>query len=101
MTASFGVVNGWDNIDDNNRGKTLEYLVALTPHEKFGLSWYGSYGPGQANRQFGDLTSGGAPGDASAKRFANGLIMTMKLTDKDTMVLEPYYVNEANNPARR
>src|SRR5512147_161968 len=100
VTASFGVVNGWDNIDDNNRGKTIEYLVALTPHEKFGVSWYGSYGPEQANRQFGDPASGSAPGDPSAKRFANGLIFTLKPTDKDTVVLEPYYVNEANNPAR-
>lgn len=100
VTTSFGVVNGWDNIDDNNRGKTIEYLVALTPHEKFGVSWYGSYGPEQANRQFGDATSGGAPGDPSAKRFANGLILTLKPTDKDTVVLEPYYVNESNNPAR-
>jgi putative OmpL-like beta-barrel porin-2 len=100
VTASFGVVNGWDNIDDNNRGKTIEYLVALTPHEKFGVSWYGSYGPEQANRQFGDVASGGAPGDPSAKRFANGLIFTLKPTDKDTVVLEPYYVNESNNPAR-
>ena len=61
VTAAFGVVNGWDNIDDNNRGKTIEYLVALTPHEKFGVSWYGSYGPEQANRPFGDPTQGGAP----------------------------------------
>jgi putative OmpL-like beta-barrel porin-2 len=99
VTASFGVVNGWDNVDDNNKGKTIEYLVALTPHEKFGVSWYGSYGPEQANRQFGDATSGGAPGNPSAKRFANGLIITLKATDKDTMVLEPYYVNEASNPA--
>lgn len=99
VTASFGVVNGWDNIDDNNKGKTIEYLVALTPHEKFGLSWYGSYGPEQANRQFGDVTSGGAPGNPSAKRFANGLIFTLKPTEKDTVVLEPYYVNEASNPA--
>jgi len=96
VTASFGVVNGWDNVDDNNRGKTIEYLVALTPHERFGVSWYGSYGPEQANRQFGDATSGGAPGNPSAKRFANGLIITLKPTDKDTVVLEPYYVNEAN-----
>jgi hypothetical protein len=96
VTASFGVVNGWDNVDDNNKGKTIEYLVALTPHERFGVSWYGSYGPEQANRQFGDATSGGAPGNPSAKRFANGLIITVKPTDKDTVVLEPYYVNEAN-----
>ena len=99
VTASFGVVNGWDNVDDNNRGKTIEYLVALTPHERFGVSWYGSYGPEQANRQFGDTQSGGAPGNPAAKRFANGLIITLKPTDKDTVVFEPYYVNEASNPA--
>lgn len=98
VTASFGVVNGWDNVDDNNKGKTIEYLVALTPHEKFGVSWYGSYGPEQANRQFGDLASGGAPGNPSAKRFVNGLIISMKPTDKDTIILEPYYANEASNP---
>lgn len=101
LTAAFGVVNGWDNVDDNNKGKTIEYLVALTPHEKFGVSWYGSYGPEQANRTFGDPTQGGsAPGNPSAKRFANGLIIIVKPTDKDTVVLEPYYVNEASNPAK-
>jgi hypothetical protein len=101
VTAAVGVVNGWDNIDDNNRGKTVEYLVALTPHEKFGLSWYGSIGPEQANRTFGDPTQGGsAPGNPSAERFANGLIFTFKPTAQDTVVLEPYYVNEASNPAR-
>jgi hypothetical protein len=103
VTAVFGVVNGWDNVDDNNRGKTIEYLVALTPHERFGISWYGSYGPEQANRNFGDTNgtypSGASVGNPSAKRFANGLIFTLKPTDKDTVVLEPYYVNEASNPA--
>lgn len=96
ITTSFGVVNGWDNVDDNNRGKTIEYLVALTPHERFGLSWYGSYGPEQPNREF-DGTPAGNP---SAKRFANGLILTFKATNQDTVILEPYYVNEADNPAR-
>lgn len=101
VTASFGVVNGWDNIDDNNKGKTIEYLVALTPHEKFGVSWYGSYGPEQANRQFGDPNQGGSSaGRPDSMRFANGLIFTLKPTDKDTVVFEPYYVNETNNPAR-
>lgn len=100
VTAVFGLVNGWDDVDDNNQGKTIEYLVALTPHEKFGLSWYGSYGAEQNSRQFGDTLSGGAPGNRSANRFANGLIITMKPTDKDTVVLEPYYVNETDNPMR-
>jgi hypothetical protein len=111
VLASFGVVNGWDNVDDNNRGKTIEYLLALTPHEKAGVSWYGSYGPEQANRNFGDTftpapgttstgptPTGGAAGNPSAKRFANGLIITLKPSDKDTVVVEPYYVNEASNP---
>ncbi|WP_455377896.1 outer membrane beta-barrel protein, partial [Petrachloros mirabilis] len=95
VTASFGVVNGWDNVDDNNFGKTIEYLVALTPHERFGVTWYGSYGPEQANREFDGVSAG----NPSAKRFANGLIFTFKATAQDTVVLEPYYVNEASNPA--
>ena len=45
VTASVGLINGWDNVDDNNKGKTFEWLVALTPHEKVGVSFYGSYGP--------------------------------------------------------
>ena len=101
VTASLGVVNGWDNIDDNNNAKTIEYLVALTPHEKFGVSWYGAYGPEQASRKYGDPLQGGSvAGNPSAQRFANGLIITLKPTDKDTVVFEPYYVNEASNPAR-
>jgi hypothetical protein len=27
-TASIGLINGWDNIEDNNRGKSFEYLDA-------------------------------------------------------------------------
>jgi len=99
VLATFGVVNGWDNVEDNNRGKTIEWLVALTPHPRVGLSWYGSYGPEQANRAFGDPASGGLAGNPSAQRFANGLILTAKVTDQTTVVLEPYYVNETGNPA--
>jgi hypothetical protein len=99
VLATVGLVNGWDNVDDNNRGKTVEWLLALTPHARFGVSWYGSYGAEQANRQFGDTVSGGAPGNPSAKRFVNGLILTAKVTDQTTLVLEPYYANEASNPA--
>ena len=37
-TAAVGLVNGWDNIEDNNHGKTVTWNLALTPHEMFGLS---------------------------------------------------------------
>ena len=94
VLASVGVVNGWDNVDDNNKGKTVEWLVALTPHQRFGVSFYGSYGAEQTNSQ------GSAPfttqADPTAKRTVVGSIITFKATDKDTIVLEPYYGNEGN-----
>ena len=102
VTASVGLVNGWDNVDDNNKGKTVEWLLALTPHEKVGVSFYGSYGAEQSNCQ-GGLTTGGPACtphttgfDPSAKRLVAGSIITLKPTDKDTVILEPYYGNEGN-----
>lgn len=94
VTASIGVINGWDNVVDNNRGKSFEWLVALTPHEKIGVSFYGSYGAEQSNGQ------GAAPfttqADPTAKRTVVGSIISLKPTDKDTIILEPYYANEGN-----
>jgi hypothetical protein len=104
VTASIGLINGWDNVDDNNKSKSVEWLVALTPHERVGVSFYGSYGAEQGNCQGGG-TSGGvaAPctpyttgNDPSAKRTVVGSIITLKATSKDTIVLEPYYGNEGN-----
>ena len=111
VTATIGLVNGWDNIEDNNKSKTIEYLLAFTPHPRFGVNWFGSYGGEQSNCQ-GAGTSAQIPangsgtcfngtggtipfGDPSAKRFANGLIITIKPTDSDTLIIEPYYVNES------
>ena len=115
-TAVVGVVNGWDNIVDNNKGKTLEYLLAFTPHPRFGVNWFGTYGNEQTNCQGAgnsaqipngvtgnttnpcvDASGQRLPGfDPTAKRFVNGLIVTTKPTDKDTIIFEPYYVNESN-----
>ncbi|MDH4187035.1 MAG: porin [Nitrospira sp.] len=100
MAATVGLVNGWDNVDDNNKGKTVEWLLALTPHERFGISFYGSYGAEQSNCQ-GGLTTGGsvctpytAGYNPSAKRLVGGSIITFKPTKSDTIVLEPFYGNE-------
>lgn len=97
VLASVGIVNGWDNVDDNNRGKTIEWLLALSLTNKVSLSFYGSYGPEQANRMFGDPTDGGAiPGNSSATQLATGAVLTIKVTDKDLLVVEPFYANEAD-----
>ena len=105
VTATIGLINGWDNIDDNNRGKSFEYLLALTPDPRFGISFYGSYGAEQSNgnSNFGFSTASGSGGctpgpgcDPTAKRTVVGSIITVKPTDQDTIILEPYYGNEGN-----
>lgn len=108
-TVALGLVNGWDNIEDNNRGKTFEWKVDLTPHEKFGIAFFGSYGAEQSNGNaaFGNAATGacvsGTTGcDPTAKRTVVGSIITIKPTSNDTLILEPYYGNEGNattNPA--
>jgi Putative beta-barrel porin-2, OmpL-like. bbp2 len=102
-TVALGLVNGWDNIEDNNRGKTFEWKVDLTPHEKFGIAFFGSYGSEQSNGNaaFGNAGTGvcvnGTTGcDPNAKRTVVGSIISIKPTGKTTFILEPYYGNEAN-----
>jgi hypothetical protein len=107
-TVALGLVNGWDNIEDNNRGKTFEWGVFLTPHERFSATFYGTYGAEQSNNNaiFGNAAVGGCTSvgvalggvgcDPTAKRLVAGAIITAKVTDKDTLVFEPYYANESN-----
>ncbi len=102
-TAAVGLVNGWDNIEDNNRGKTVTWNLNLTPHEKFGIIFYGSYGNEQSNGNAiagsattGICTSGTTGCDPTAKRLVFGSLITLKPTDSDTLIIEPYYGNEEN-----
>lgn len=103
LTAQVGLVNGWDNIDDNNRGKTVTWNLALTPDPKFGISVYGSYGSEQSNGNAaaGEASVGGCVNystgcDPAAKRLVIGSLITFKPTDSDTLILEPYYGNESH-----
>ena len=102
-TASIGLINGWDNIEDNNRGKSFEYLMAFTPHERFGVSFYGSYGAEQSNSPAtgGPANPAVAGADPTGKRTVVGAIITAKVTNSDTIILEPYYGNEGNASATR
>jgi hypothetical protein len=107
-TLAVGLVNGWDNIEDNNKSKTVTWNLNLTPTEKFGVIVYGSYGSEQSNNNaifsnaaVGGCTSVGVPAgspgcDPQAKRFVIGSLITMKFNDSNTLILEPYYGNEEN-----
>jgi hypothetical protein len=47
---TLGVNNGWDDVSDNNDGKTVEGQIALTPVDWFSLAVSGTYGSEQVNR---------------------------------------------------
>jgi hypothetical protein len=49
VTATIGVVNGWDNVEDNNDTKTLLGSVVLGPWEWVSLAINGTIGGEQAN----------------------------------------------------
>ena len=112
MTA---VSNGWDNIEDNNKGKIVEGALTLT---NFGGRltnyFYASHGPEQSNGRGGLGVNAGIPGpiaggtvpaaqicltpgngcDATARRLVLDYILTAKVTDKDTLIVEAHYGNE-------
>jgi hypothetical protein len=49
LQTSLGVVNGWDNVADNNSGKTFLGNVAWAPNSNYSLSVAGVFGPEQNN----------------------------------------------------
>jgi hypothetical protein len=101
------VNNGWDNVEDNNKGKMIEGGLTLTPHKRFSAYFYGSWAAEQSNCQGQGVGAippatgttvpcvSGAPGtNPSAHRNVLDGIFTYKPTDMDTIILETYYVNE-------
>jgi hypothetical protein len=41
FTVGLQIVNGWNNVEDNNSGKTLGFTTAWTPSKKF--AWFNTY----------------------------------------------------------
>lgn len=98
-TASFtaGVNNGWDQIADQNRGKTLELGTTLTPIKP--LTLVGSYYSGQDT-----AAAGGAPAPAPAAqgtRNSLDLVATYTVSDPLTLGLEYLGVTQENVGATR
>lgn len=79
-----GGVNSFEgNVVDTNRGKSVEWLVGLTPSERFGATFYGIWGPEQPTV--------GAP---TQNRILGGGFLTWEVTDRFSTILEAYYANE-------
>jgi hypothetical protein len=103
------VNNGWDNVEDNNKGKMIEGGLTLTPHPRFTAYFYGSWAAEQSNCQgqgqgvipaatggVGTCVSGATGTDPKAHRNVLDGIFTYKPTDMDTVIVETYYANEEN-----
>lgn len=78
-----GVVNGWDVATDNNRAKSLEAMIAVTPTDKLSFSVAGMAGAERAD---------------SNKDLRNliDIVATYKATDKLTLKANYDYGWEAN-----
>jgi hypothetical protein len=83
ISIDAGVVNGWDNTNDNNDGKTFLGGVGINPIDMLSMYFAGTYGPEQDN-------------NGHSKRGALTAVFTVKATDALTLVAEADYANETD-----
>jgi hypothetical protein len=80
VTLTGGIVNGWDNVDDNNDDKTVHAMAGFTPSDVFSFSIGGTYGAEQA--------------ESSAKRSLVDAILTIKPADGLTIMFNYDWAEE-------
>ena len=83
LRAEAGFTNGWDNVYDNNDGKSFLGDLTITASSAVSFFLAGSVGPERDNR-----------GDS--KRALVSLITTIKPTDKWTLILDNEHGEETN-----
>ena len=81
VNANLYLVNGWDNTDDNNKGKTAGVTVGYTPMEQIALTFNLMYGPEQDN-------------NTSNKRFLFDWVATIKPVKDLTLAINTDYATE-------
>lgn len=82
LTTTLAIVNGWDNMTDNNKGKTVHGMVGYALSPRVSLNVGGTYGPEQ--------TSPTVPGPLGVSTEKNGrsLVDTvLKVTPIDKLTL--------------
>jgi hypothetical protein len=91
-----GVVNGWDQVQDVNPGKTMIFQVATTPFKAFTANITGSYGP----ELYGTPSSvGGVPASGNyniSKRSHLDLVLGFTGIEKLTLNAEALWGQDTN-----
>jgi hypothetical protein len=80
LSLAAGVVNGWDNLQDNNKGKSVFAQVGVKPSDTISLMVGGIHGPEQGTA---------APPLPSIEKNGRGLVdtvLTVKPTENLTLV---------------
>ncbi len=85
VDLSIYLVNGWDNISDNNKDKTMGGRIGFTPIENFNFGISAIYGA-EGDNEDGD------------QRFVLDLDATLNLSDSTLFGLEVNYGTEENLP---
>ncbi len=85
LSTSFYAVNGWDNTDDNNSGKTFGLSLAWTPIEQLAMNFNVMYGPEQKNNN-------------SNNRFLFDWVGTVKPIKNLSVILNADYGSEQKDP---
>ncbi|MBA4394494.1 MAG: hypothetical protein C0407_13155 [Desulfobacca sp.] len=85
LTTTFYLINGWDNVDDNNTGKTLGLAVGWTTIEQLALNFNFTYGPEQNNNN-------------SNNRFLFDWVATIKPIKNLSIILNTDYGTEQKDP---
>ncbi|MBI5605396.1 MAG: porin [Deltaproteobacteria bacterium] len=85
FTANFHVINGWDNTDDNNTGKTFGLSFGWTPIEQLAMNFNFMYGPEQRSEN-------------SNNRFLFDWVGTIKPVKNLSFVLNTDYATEQKDP---
>lgn len=86
VSANLYLVNGWDNTDDNNKGKTVGLTLGYTPIEPVALTFNLMYGPEKDNNN-------------SDNRFLFDWIGTFKPVKNLTLVVNTDYATEEHSAA--
>ncbi|HYD49348.1 MAG TPA: outer membrane beta-barrel protein [Terriglobales bacterium] len=88
FSFDIGLVNGWDNVEDNNPGKTLLAGLGFHPVDEFSMYAAGTFGPEQTR-----LDEGGA--GSTQTRGVITLNAVFKPIDGTTVVFDSVYGNES------
>lgn len=81
LSANLHIVNGWDNSDDNNKGKTLGLNIGYTPMEQLSMIFNLMYGPEQDDNN-------------SDNRFLFDWVATIKPVKDLSFILNADYARE-------